>query len=154
MIHFMIYPLFLVGLDAMKYIVNHHDRFDYPVVAYFISFIFSIQVFTYEIAVILILFYIENIPSTLGAYFSVTALVQLQQLYYNQVIEIDSTDILKEVFLPENLPKYQHRNKEFGKRTHRNKVGWVIYKFMRGFYASAIFYFFPSIFLLGHIYLF
>ena len=70
----------------MKYIANHSDRFDYAVVAYSIAFIFLIQVFFYEFAIIFILFNQNSVQLTLGVYFSVAALVQLQSLYYSQVI--------------------------------------------------------------------
>lgn len=36
-IHLYIYPFFLCGLDCMKYIANHEDKFDYPVVGYILA---------------------------------------------------------------------------------------------------------------------
>lgn len=41
-IHVYIHPQWLVSLDAMKYIANHTELFDFPIVAYMVAFWFLI----------------------------------------------------------------------------------------------------------------
>ena len=62
----------------MKYIANHEDKFDYPVVGYILALLGLVQVFLYEFAIVFILFNQTSVGFTLGVYFSVASLTGMQ----------------------------------------------------------------------------
>ena len=70
-------------------------------------------------------------------------------MYYKTMVSLDQDHKLCEVFLEENLPRITNRKKDmkFSDRRFKCKIARVVYKLIRGFYATFIFYWTPFIFL-------
>jgi len=150
-VHLNISPVIQQGLDIIRYVNNHPEKFDQPWICYFLGLTILSFSFLFEYLNILNLYSKSSVYYTLGSYFSMSIIVYLQKMYYNTKIASDHTMKLKDVFNDENLPKITWKSSKEGSwasRSFFNKVGRFIFKLIKGFYVSYIFYFLPFTFLL------
>lgn len=147
--HLGISNLFTDSMTALKFISNHPDKFDWPLLSYSIAFTELLASAVFEYINIWILYSRENVYFTIILYINVELLAKMQQFYYHTVQDSPNYPP-NSIFEQGNAFKIIRRSKEvpFSRRPLLNKVGWIAYKFFDLVYASSIFYFLPYIYLI------
>ena len=87
------------------------------------------------------------------SYLTVDTVILIGPAYYYSLV-IDKQNMLLEVFDEQNAPKIKYRAKD---QKHLGKAWYVrlerfVYKVVRGFYVSVIYYFTPYLFLLLNLF--
>lgn len=95
--HLMIYPLFLNGMNIMKYVNNHPSRFDFQNTAFWLGAAQIIASYLFELMNALILFTRVNVYFTIVSYVTVDVIANFGTFYYNS-IRSDRNNVLFDVF--------------------------------------------------------
>ena len=86
------------GLKLIHYIGKNEEKFNMPVMAYLMGIIQTSSCFAFEIVNIIILFTRPCIRLVLACYVNVEIIYVVNKRYYENVIEADEDDNLKQVF--------------------------------------------------------
>ena len=90
----------------------------------------------------------QQVYLCISVFIALTALIDLQWMFFDTMNNLDQNYILLEVFEDENQPKITNRNRDtkFSERPLKWKLARLIYKAHRAFYVTFIFYWQPFIF--------
>ena len=132
----------------MKFVSNHPKKFDFPLVVYFLGCGQVTCAIMSEFVNIIVLINREEVYYCISVFVALTALIDLQWMFFDTMTGLDQQNVLFEVFEDDNQPKIENRNKDikFSERPLKWKIARIIYKFFRGFYVTFIFYWTPFIF--------
>ena len=167
----LILHLSLVGeltgaLERCKYVINHHYFFEKPYHAYLCALMQAIAVYSTEGVSLFVILGTEAPEDTVMNFIALAIIADFD----DYVFESTSNEILKKLFedeFCEELFVIRHtsskRSKDWeitdeiiegdteprklkirlSERTWHNKMGYMMYKLLRGFYVSFYFYFEP-----------
>ena len=110
--HIYLTPFFTNGFSIMKYVHNHPKNFDFPIVVYFLGWGQVVCAIMAEIVNIIILINRDTVYLCIAIFVALTALIELQWMYFDTMISLDQDNILLEVFDADCCPKITNRSKD------------------------------------------
>lgn len=128
-----------MGIQMMKYAVNHSENFNNVVPAFIMGLNSTILSLIVEINVMIILSSLPNILGVVMKYVSLAAIANIPRFYYNSLVEHRMCSI-KEVSL--KITNFRHLNPLQGAPWHI-KLMRLIAKSWMLFFKSCSFYFMP-----------
>jgi len=139
MMHLNVEPDVRLGIDMMKFAVNHHQKFNSVYPAFFIGWLYTVIAIIVEFNVMLILTTIPNVLNVIIKYVSLAAIANIPRFYYASLVE---HKLLKCGGKQVRISSYRHqknlKNAPLGIKFLR-----LIYKAYRMFYCVISYYFFP-----------
>ena len=130
-----------VGLNMMKYALNHRDNFTNMYPAFFAGFLQFCISLTVEFNVILILTSMNEIMGVIMKYVSLASIANIPRFYYASLVNHKAVPLC-DVTLPITNYRKDSPLKGAGPMIHFMRF---IYKFFRIFFCSVSFYFMPFI---------
>lgn len=129
-----------MGIQMMKYAVNHHENFNNVVPAFVMGLNSTILSLIVEINVMIILSSMPNILGVVMKYVSLAAIANIPRFYYNSLVEHRMCDAVKSVNL--KITKFRYQNPLKNAKWH---IKWMrlIAKSWRLLFCSCSFYFMP-----------
>ena len=128
-----------MGIQMMKYAVNHYENFNNVVPAFVMGLNSTILSLIVEINVMIILSSMPNILGVVMKYVSLAAIANIPRFYYNSLVEHRMSSV-NQVKL--KITKFRHNNPLEGAPWYI-KFMRVVYKFWRLLFCSCSFYFMP-----------
>ena len=154
MMHLNLYQYFVNAMNIMKFVNNHSTEFKFPNLMFMFGLIQILLCFFLEFTNVLVLYSAGTVQFVLESYISMTMLITVNNVYYNNVIKANDYSDLKNVLSADNQPEIKWRDKDNKKKKEKaeerpgmQKVWRVIYVFLRSLFACFIFYFAPMIYL-------
>lgn len=149
--HLAIYPLFMNGMNIMKYVNNHPSRFDFQNTAFWLGAGQIIASYLFEVMNALILFTRVNVYFTVVSYVTVDVIANFGTFYYNS-IRSDHNNVLFDVFQDHRKPRVvnHRRNMKWSEASCNLRFQRLVFKILRGIFIASCYYFIPFLFLYYH----
>lgn len=128
-----------LGINMMKYCVNHYKNFNNVYPAFFIALFSTVIALIVEINVMIILSSLPNILDVVMKYVSLASIGNIPRLYFGSLVE---HEICKVKDLKLEITEYRHMNPRKGAPCCV-KVMRGIHKVFRMAFCAASFYFMP-----------
>lgn len=147
-LHIFLFPAFENTLNLMKYINNHHSKFENPFVCFYLATITMVIFWICEFINLMILYSKTSAFNTVNSFVTQTCVISVQTLYYGSMFGRDGSNKLKKVF--DTMPAIEWRSCQhsFRERCTIGKLNRLIYLVCRFKYVVILYYFGPHIYML------
>ena len=140
-LHFFLYPEVANGMAIMKFANNQCDLFvpQGSEISYMLGLLQVSTGLLCEFVNIYMLTYQHTVQHCIIHFVALEVIMEISNMYFESL----KSNKLKEIM--HHPPKMVTRGRDikFAERSLFHKIGRVIYKFLRAFYVSVIFYFIP-----------
>ena len=146
LMHLNLHGHFEENIATLKYLTRHWDEFENIFMLFFFSWLQTTFCFVVEWISIIVLFSSPNVKGVLGNFVSLTVLININKLYYDQVVKTNKNNDLANVF-NEPLKFKNRKHNEIPDGPSYVTVMKYVYKIYKWIYTCVIFYFVPMAFL-------